>query len=374
MKAAVIGTGNIGLATAGHLALLGHEVRLFEFPEFKDSVRVVEEKGFIEVESHEANKLPSGRAPLAYAGTDLSKTLSGADFVVSAVPSYGEAKVAEACAPYLKSGQNVFLASGYMYGSVEFLQTLREHGNKSEVAAVEMNNSIYAGQKSDGNKVSIGCYKKGLGMASFPGKKGGEIIDFIHQVYPEAVLWESVFGIGISNPSVPIHAGVMVFNPSYVEQAAKVMLYHEGEHLRAFGEAAGRAFDDMDRERLALAGTSLVGPLEPWARIFLNWYEYQGARGERIHEIMRSNPGLAKALLPKTFNHRYLTEDVCAGLIPLIELLDRSGLPADVCRAVLHLSSSLSGIDLEKSARTLKALGLAHLSDDGLKEYMYEGV
>ncbi len=89
---------------------------------------------------------------------------------------------------------------------------------------------------------------------------------------------------------------------------------------------------------------------------------------------MRSNPGLAKALLPKTFNHRYLTEDVCAGLIPLIELLDRSGLPSDVCRAVLHLSSSLSGIDLEKSARTLKTLGLAHLSDDGLKEYIYEGV
>ena len=158
MKAAVIGTGNIGLATAGHLALLGHEVRLFEFPEFEDSVREVAEKGFIEVESHEANKLPSGRAPLAYAGTDLSKTLSGADFVVSAVPSYGEAKVAEACAPYLKSGQNVFLASGYMYGSVEFLQTLREGGNKSEVAAVEMNNSNYAGKKSHGNKVSIGFY------------------------------------------------------------------------------------------------------------------------------------------------------------------------------------------------------------------------
>ncbi|MGI6783277.1 MAG: NAD/NADP octopine/nopaline dehydrogenase family protein [Aminivibrio sp.] len=374
MKAAVIGTGNIGLATAGHLALLGHETRLFEFPEFGESIRAAEEKGFIEVESLEINGLPSGRAPLAYAGTDLSKALDGADFIVSAVPSYGEAKVAEACAPLLKSGQKVFLASGYMYGSVEFLQTLRKHGNRADTAVMEMNNSIYAGRKFDGNKVSIGCYKKGLGMASFPGKKGREMIDFIHRVYPEAVLWDSVFGLGVSNPSVPIHAGVVVWNPSYVEQAADVFLYHEGKHLRAFGEAAGRAFDDMDRERMALAGTSLVDWLEPWSKIFLNWYEYQGARGERIFEIMRSNEGLAKAQLPKAFDHRYLTEDVCAGLIPLIELLDRYGLPADVCRAVLHLSSSLSGIDLAARARDLKALGLGGLSDDELKEYMYRGI
>lgn len=92
MRAAVIGAGNIGLATAGHLALLGHGVRLFEFPEFKECIREIGEKKFIEVESSEANHLPSGRAVLEYAGTDISAALEGADIVISAVPSYGGEK------------------------------------------------------------------------------------------------------------------------------------------------------------------------------------------------------------------------------------------------------------------------------------------
>lgn len=374
MRAAVIGAGNIGLATAGHLALLGHEVRLFDFPEFKESIREAEENKFLEVHSNEANHLPRGRAELEYAGTDISAALEGADIVISTVPSYAEAKVAETCSPWLKSGQNVFLASGYMYGSIEFLQTLRRTGNKNEIAVAEMNNSIYAGKKYDGNKVYIGCYKHGLGLASFPGKKGSEMIGCIREMYPEMKLWKNIFELGISNPSVPIHAGVMIFNPSYVEEAAEVMLYHKGKYLRAFGEAASRTFEDMDRERMALQGTALVKSLDPWSRIFLDWYEYQGVRGERILDIMRSNTGLSQALLPKTFNHRYLTEDVCAGLIPLIELLERFNLPGNVCKAVLHLGSSLSGIDLNASGRTLKALGLGNLSNDNLKEYLYEGV
>jgi opine dehydrogenase len=374
MRAAVIGAGNIGLATAGHLALLGHGVRLFEFPEFKECIREIGEKKFIEVESSEANHLPSGRAVLEYAGTDISAALEGADIVISAVPSYGEKKVAEVCSPWLKSGQKVFLASGYMYGSIEFLQTLRRLGNKSEIAVAEMNNSIYAGRKYDGNRISIGCYKHGLGLASFPGKKGSEMIGCIREVYPEMDLWKNIFELGISNPSVPIHAGVMIFNPSYVEEAAEVMLYHKGKYLRAFGEAAGRAYEDMDRERMKLQGTPLVESLEPWSHIFLRWYEYQGAKGKKILDIMRSNSGLSQALLPKTFNHRYLTEDVCAGLIPLIELLERFNLPGNVCRAILHLGSSLSGIDLNASARTLKSLGIGSLSNENLKEYIYEGI
>lgn len=374
MQVTVIGSGNIGLSTAGHLTLIGHKVRLFEFPDFEDSLAEVAKKGFIDVKSNEACNLPSGRAYLDYAGTDISHALKETSLVISTVPAYGEKRTAEVCAPWLKSGQNVYLFSGYMYGSIEFLLTLRRCGNSKDIAVAEMNNSIYAGKKSDGNKVSIGCYKHGLGMASFPGSKGSEMLEKISEIYPEIELQKNLFELGVSNPSVGIHAGVMVFNPRYVEQAAEVMLYHEGKYLSAFGDAAARVYDDMDQERLALQRTSIIDSLKPCSQIFLDWYGYQGAKGNTIMEIMHSNVGLSQALLPKTFNHRYLTEDVCMGLIPLIELLERCDLPKNICSSILFLCSSLSGIDLQSSARTLKSLGLDTLSNDALKEYVYKGI
>jgi len=373
MEIAVIGSGPIGLAAAGHGALMGHKIRLFDFPDFSGSLEQVQGRGYIDVESCEENGLPSGRAFIEYVGTDIEKTLKDADVVFVAVPAYGEARAAVVCAPWIRPGQNVFLFSGFIYGSVQFSQILRQKNPSCDVGVAEMNNAIYAARRKEGG-VRIGCYKKGLGMAVFPGEKGADLARIFQRIYPETELWDSILRTGFSNPSIGLHAASMVFNPRYVEHGEDVMMYEDGKFLSAMGKSIVNVLEDMDRERMALQGTGLFeGPLKPWKYIIRDWYFYQGARGEGWMEIMKSNPGLSGGILPKSFQHRFFTEDIPSGVLPLVEMLQRKGLKSSVCSAIACLASSLSGIDLGKSARTLKSLGLSSLTDEELKTFLYKG-
>ena len=66
-------------------------------------------------------------------------------------------------------------------------------------------------------------------------------------------------------------------------------------------------------------------------------YDYHGVKGEALTEIVGSHPGLSLGKLPKTFDHRYLAEDVPFGLLPLIEILERYEIPCPVNKAVAAL-------------------------------------
>ena len=373
MKISVIGAGRIGWATAGHMALSGHEVRLYEFPEFRDSIADLSKTQVLKVINVcRETGIPSGDVRLAYVGTDEKKALENVETVLIAVPAFAERKAAEICAPYLVSGQTVVMLAGCIYGSVEFLKTVREKGNACDIAVVEMNNSPYAARKIGGDAVRIGCYKRGVGIASFPGNKGREAWKICVSLFPYAELWDSLLATGVSNPSTGVHSTAVVFNPRYVEEKEEVFMYQDGKHLSAIGESVGRVNFDMDMERLQLDG--IVGSLKPWRYVFRDWYEYLGVHGNTLLEIMSSNPGLAGGLLPTDFDNRFLTEDVSMGIWPLVELLERYGFCCDVCKSVAIIASSLSGIDLKGTARTLRKLGLEKYSTEELEEYIFNGI
>lgn len=373
MKITVIGAGRIGFAVSGHLALAGHDVRLYEFPEFCSSIDELSRTRVLDVINVcPETRLPEGKALLTYVGTDEEKALKGADIVLVATPAFGEKKAAKLCASWLGSGHQVIMLSGYIYGSVEFLKTIREHGNKSSVTVTEMNNSPYAARKIDGKTIRIGCYKRGVGIASFPGKNAMKAWEACVSLLPEVELWNSILATGISNPSIGVHSTAVVFNPRYVEEKKEVFMYQDGKYLSAIGEAIGRVNIAMDNERLRL--DSILGILKPWRYVFRDWYEYLGVHGEMLLEIMSSNPGLAGGLLPTSFDNRFLTEDVSMGIWPIVELLECNGLPNEVCKSVATIAASLSDIDLKGAARTLKSLGLRNLSMVELNEYLYNGI
>lgn len=373
MKISVIGAGRIGFAAAGHLALSGHDVSLYEFHDFMDTIVGLAETNTLKVvNAHAETGLPEGDAHLSYVGTDIEKTLTGADVILVAVPAFAEKRAAEVCAPFLRSGQYVIMLSGCIYGSVEFTKTVREHGNKCSLTVVEMNNAPYAARKIDQTTSRIGCYKRGLGVASFPGKNAQAAWEVCVSLLPQVDLWDSLLATGISNPSTGVHTTSVVFNPQYVEEKEEVFMYQKGKHLSAMGESIARVNIDMDRERLQLDG--IVGSLKPWRYVFRDWYEYLGVHGEGLVEILSSNPGLAGGLLPVSFDNRFLTEDVSMGIWPLVELLERYGFSCDVCKSVAVAAASLSGIDLKGRARTLKSLGLGKLSIPELEEYIYNGI
>ena len=77
---AIIGGGNGGQAIAGHLAILGEKVRIFDV--VPATVDAINAKGGIQL--HHAVE---GFGKLEFATTDMAKVMEGADNVMMVLPS-----------------------------------------------------------------------------------------------------------------------------------------------------------------------------------------------------------------------------------------------------------------------------------------------
>src|SRR5258708_32546928 len=93
----VLGAGHGGMAMAGHLALKGFTVHLYN--RSPERLLPVQQSGSIQVLSRDADGLPHGKAPIAVATSDIAEALEGVDILMVVVPATGHAFMAEQCAP-----------------------------------------------------------------------------------------------------------------------------------------------------------------------------------------------------------------------------------------------------------------------------------
>src|SRR3954449_3455549 len=115
MRVAVLGAGNGGLASAFDFARHGHEVSLYNLPEFAANLVAVEEAGGIT-----ASGDLDGFAPIRYAGHDVAEATAGAELVVLVGPAYSTQPLAVAVAPHLADGTAVLVCPGSCAGAIAF--------------------------------------------------------------------------------------------------------------------------------------------------------------------------------------------------------------------------------------------------------------
>jgi opine dehydrogenase len=93
--------------------------------------------------------------------------------------------------------------------------------------------------------------------------------------------------------------------------------------------------------------------------------------GNSSHEVL-TDSGDWRENIDLT-GHRYMLEDVRLGLAFLVSLADWAGIGMPVARGLLALGSAIVGEDFLQTGRTLAALGLDHLTPDGLSQLLAEG-
>jgi opine dehydrogenase len=73
---------------------------------------------------------------------------------------------------------------------------------------------------------------------------------------------------------------------------------------------------------------------------------------------MAMNPAYEWDDAPKNLDHRFLTEDIPYGMVPMEDLGRIVGVKTPLTTAIIELSQRMLRRDLRKSARTLQNLGL----------------
>ena len=71
---------------------------------------------------------------------------------------------------------------------------------------------------------------------------------------------------------------------------------------------------------------------------------------------------------PATLDHRYLTEDVPCGAVPVASLGRQLGVDVNVTDRCVELAAALSGRDFRATGRSVERLGLAGLTAAEIRE------
>lgn len=360
---AVLGAGNGGLAMAGHLALKGFPVKLFN--RTPERLAAIQATNSIQVIGRDGSDLPQGRGTLTCATADIHEALLESDVVMVVTPATAHRELAELCAPHLNDGQIIVLHPGRTGGALEFAATLRLHGCKSDVIVAEAQTLLYACRALNPGQVQIFGIKNSVPVAAIPAYRTPEVIKALSPAYSEFVPGDNVMKTSMDNIGAIFHPAVTVLNSGRIESTRGDFEYY----IEGISPSVARLLEKLDAERIAVAAAMGFRCLS--AREWL--YIAYGASGTSLFEAIRANQGYYGIKAPPMLEHRYLDEDIPMSLVPIASLGRLMEVACPTIEATITCAGALRGQDYWEGGRTADTMGLSRLSLAEMRRFILEG-
>jgi opine dehydrogenase len=356
MKITVLGAGAGGTATAFDCAHHGHEVRLFDFPEFPENIAAITSQGGIHAEGDLA-----GFAPVAWAGHDMDTALQGAELVWVVGPAFSTEPFGEAVAGKLAPGMTLIVSPGSCGGALAFKKAAGLAVDDDTVRVAETHTLHYAVRLAEPGRVRVFLkLKAGNLLAALPGRDTVDILNMISDVYPGMEPARSVIQTTLQNANPVIHPAVTLANAARIEMTSGDFLFYE----EGVSDSVGRLIEAVDSERIALGerlGFRISADPEMGVQ---QGYMLDNNYGPAYREA----PGFRGIGAQASLDHRYLNEDVGYGLVFMSSLGRQIGVDTPSIDAIIQLTSVLMGRDYRALApRTPESLGIGELSIEELK-------
>ncbi len=359
LKFAVIGAGHGGKAIAAHLAIKGFSVNLYN----RTLVRI---KPIIKLKGIELEGEVSGFGKLNRISNRMEDVIKDVDIIMVVVPANAHASIAERCAPYLKDGQVVVLNPGRTCGALEFLNVLREKGNKKDIVIAEAQTFIYASRGMGPAEAKIFRIKKAIPVAAIPSSSTKKVLKLLNQAFKEFIPGGNVIETSFNNMGAVFHPAITILNASRIESTlGNFQFYIEG-----VTQSVASILEAVDRERVKVANKldcpSVYSAID-WLSMAYNVVE------DNLFDAIHSNPGYVGIMAPRTTNVRYITEDIPMSLVPISEFGKIIGLETPIIDSLINIGNSIFKKDFRKIGRNLKSLGLEGLSLEQIKEKFIKG-
>jgi opine dehydrogenase len=367
-KVAVLGGGPGGHATAGDLALRGHEVHLWARNPWRAAAvfqfRQINLVGGIE-----------GTARLADASNDLGQILKGAKLVIIPLPATAQREVAEQCAPFAEDGQVILVSSQGGLGSVEFARVFKEKGVKKDIIFAEYPGLPYSARWLDvgvvhvvyGHEYATRVFSKRIGV--FPAKRTEEALEIIWEVY------SGTPGAKNSLASALISRGI-------IHQPISTLTSLSVIDTIVFWDIIDDALTPNVRKLTVGADDERKAIESAWgfkgSEVYLPGY-IAGRQTDREATDEISPEKLRAKQIKWTFkdridmDHRYVTEAVPYGLVLRSSAARRAGVETPVTDSLINLFSCIKGVDFYKVGRTLDSLGLRGKGVEDTNHLLHEG-
>ena len=138
--------------------------------------------------------------------------------------------------------------------------------------------------------------------------------------------------------------------------------------------SVARVYEAINAERVAVAAA--LGASVP---TLADWFDrVYGVRGATLVEscqlLTTNSDGPYQATgTPKSLDHKYITEDVPVGLMPMSALGAASGVATPAIDALITLVRAMTGKDFAAEARTPERMGLAGMNASQIRRVVETG-
>lgn len=357
MKIAVIGAGNGGQAIAGYLALVNHEVSLYDRD--CEKVSILNTIGGIEL----AGKI-KGFGKINCITTDIEKAIKGAEIVMITTVANAHHAVAQNMASYIEDGQVIILNPGRTCGALVFKQTLEKYGCTKRYYLGEAQTLVYACRIIQNGKVNVIGVKDEVLLAGLPASDTDHILDKVNTFYPCFKKAANVLRTSLENIGAMFHPCVCLFNAATIERQDEFWFY------RDMTDQVANFIEKFDHERLAVGkayGVNLLSVKE-WIK-----YAYKDTKGDTLCERMKNNPAYYDIKAPGTIFTRQLTEDIPTGVLPIMELGKAAGVDVTLHASMVSTIEALLNMDFHTDGRSLKNLGIEGKSKEEILNFITNG-
>jgi opine dehydrogenase len=306
---AIIGAGGGGLYLVAELGIAGFKLRLHDIDDSKLSD--IRARGGLEVEGERA-----GFAAVERVTSDLGPAVDGADVIIVVTGGNTQSVVARSLAPLLRDGQVILLIQGNTGGSLIVRRALDDAGCQADVGVAEMDNYPYSCWRLSPTRIRPIVRKRWLQIATFPGNRIGEVFPRLSALFPQAVAAPNILYTGFTNANAMLHVANRVANAGRIESADSYKFYADG-----VTPAVARLYEAISGERVAVAAAlgASVPTLADW---FDRVYDVRETTlAETCRRLTYNSDGPYQATgTPKSLDHKFITEDVPTGLIPMSAL------------------------------------------------------
>ncbi len=346
LKIAVLGAGHGGLAMAGHLALMGHKVNLFNRGE--ERLWGVKSSGTIEITGE-----IEGFGKINLATTSMKEAIEGCELIMVVVPASAHKWMAEQMAQHLVDDQIIILHPGRTYGAIEFKQILSRMKIKANVIISEAQTFIYASRATGPSQVHIFRIKHSIPVASIRAHLIPHVIGKIRRFYPQFVPGDNVFKTSFENIGSVFHPALCILNSGWIEHDVDYQFYHEGAT-----PSVTKVLEKIDEERVQVAEALGIRAIS--ARQWL--YMAYSSTGETLFEAMKKNIGYRGILAPRSLKVRYMEEDIPCSLVPIASTGKMLNVGTPTIDSIIHMGALMNSTDYWAKGRTMENLDLAGMS------------
>jgi opine dehydrogenase len=330
------------LAMASRIKLAGYRIGLCELPRFHENITEV-----LTSQTIHATGMISGRFPLALATTDIQKAVHWADMLIIVTHAAAHSELAEQCAPYLTEKHTVVLCPSYVGGAWHFMRTIERLGHNPKAGVVECSVLPYVCKKTAPDTVAVNGVKRRFIVSVAGGNLAEAGTNLMKDLFDGVEIHRHPVEAGLNETNFIIHACVALLNIGFVQGAEPWTFYRQG-----LTDSIGRLIEAVDSERMALL-TEMKLPWTSLARWMQDFYEEQGMAGDGIYELLGTFPPFARSPGPLSFTHRYFSEDIGYGLVPMAGLADKCGVPMPLTNALIDLACQITGENYRVTGRDI---------------------